>query len=212
MVQTESFLLKIQKHDNMNTKIQELTDIIYKEGVVKGQAEAEKILVEAKAEAERIVAEAQKEADALLAAAGKKAADDADAARKELKLYAAQAVGALKSEIADVVTDKIVSEAIGAAVKDGEFMPAFMLKVAEQWSKDGDIAISAADAEGLRRYFMSKAKSLLDSGVQIKQTNGKSAEFSVQPADGSYKVNFGQEQFENWLKSMLRPQLVDVLF
>lgn len=203
--------MKIQNIYNMNTKIQELTDIIYNEGVVKGQEEADRILADAKAEAERIIADAQKQADAILEAAGKKAADDAETVKKELKLYAGQAVSALKSEIADVVTDKVVAEST-ASVKAADFMNEFMLKIAEQWSKDGDIVISAADAEGLRSYFMAKAKNLLDSGVTISQTNGKAAEFSVQPADGSYKVNFGQEQFENWFKSMLRPQLVDVLF
>ena len=53
---------------------------------------------------------------------------------------------------------------------------------------------------------------MLDKGVKITQVNGRAAEFSIQPADGSYKVNFGIEEFENWFKSILRPQLVETLF
>ena len=41
----------------MNTKIQELTDIIYNEGVAKGQAEADQILANARAEADKIIAD-----------------------------------------------------------------------------------------------------------------------------------------------------------
>ena len=58
----------------MDTKIQELTDKIYKEGVEKGNEEAgriiadanaqkQAILTEAEAEAKRIVAQAEKQAD-----------------------------------------------------------------------------------------------------------------------------------------------------
>ena len=50
----------------MNTKIQELTDIIYNEGVAKGQAEADQILAQAKEQAQKIIQDAQKEADAVL--------------------------------------------------------------------------------------------------------------------------------------------------
>lgn len=69
--------------------------------------------------------------------------------------------------------------------------------------------------EGCRvseKYFASNAKNLLDKGVKIEEVNGAKALFSVSPADGSYKVNFGEEEFENYFKEFLRPQLVKMLF
>ena len=57
-----------------------------------------------------------------------------------------------------------------------------------------------------------KAKALLDKGVEIKQVNGLKSSFSISPADGSYKVNFGEAEFESFLKSFLRPQMVELLF
>ena len=196
----------------MNTKIQELTDIIYNEGVAKGQAEAEEILAAARAEAEKIVSDARKEAAAALAAAEKQSADNAENVRKELKLYAAQAVEALKSEIATVVTDKIVQESVKGFVADQKVFDEFLLSVAQEWAKRENIEIKAKDADQLKKYFTAKAKQLLDGGVKISEVNGNEAEFSIQPADGSYKVNFGTEEFENWFKSILRPQLVETLF
>lgn len=196
----------------MNTKIQELTDIIYNEGVAKGQAQAEQILAQAQEQAQKIVADAQKQADALLAAARKEAADNAENVQKELKLHAQQAVEALKSEVATVVTDKIVQDSVKGFTSDQKSFNEFMLKIAQEWGKNQQIEIKAQDADALKKYFTANAKDLLDKGVKITQVNGQAAEFSIQPADGSYKVNFGTEEFMNWFKSMLRPQLVETLF
>lgn len=196
----------------MNTKIQELTDIIYNEGVAKGQAQADQILADARAQAEKLVADARKEADAVMAAAKKESADNAENVRKELKLYAQQAVEALKSEIATVVTDKIVTESVKGFTADQKAFNEFILTIAQEWGKNQSIEIKAKDADQLKQYFAAKAKQLLDGGVKISQVNGREAEFSIQPADGSYKVNFGTQEFENWFKSILRPQLVETLF
>ena len=196
----------------MNTKIQELTDIIYNEGVAKGQAQADQILAQAQEQAQKIVSDAQKEADSLLAAARKESADNAENVRKELKLYAAQAVEALKSEIATVITDKIVTDSVKGFTADKKVFNEFILTMAREWGKNQQIEIKSADAEALKKYFAANAKDLLDKGVKITQVNGRESEFSIQPADGSYKVNFGTEEFENWFKSILRPQLVETLF
>lgn len=196
----------------MNTKIQELTDIIYNEGVAKGQAQADSIVAQAREQAEQILAGAQKQADEILAASNKQCAANEENMRKELKLYAAQAVDSLKSEIATVVTDRIVEESVKGFTADKDAFNAFILAMAQEWARNQDIVISTAAADDLKKYFMAKAKDLLDGGVKIEKVNGQAAAFSIQPADGSYKVNFGQEEFENWFKSLLRQQLVDVLF
>ena len=196
----------------MNTKIQELTDIIYNEGVAKGQAQADQILADARAQAEKLVADARKEADAVLAAAKKESADNAENVRKELKLYAQQAVEALKSEIATVVTDKIVTDSVKGFTADQKAFNEFILTIAQEWGKNQNIEIKAKDADQLKQYFAAKAKQLLDGGVKITQVNGREAEFSIQPADGSYKVNFGEAEFEEYFKNFLRPQLVEMIF
>ncbi len=195
----------------MENKIQELTEKIYNEGVEKGNAEAQRLIAEARKEAAAIVKEAQAQADALVANAQKNADDIMANTRSELKLYGAQAVGALKSETASLITDTIVK----AAVKDalgGDALKNIVLKIAERWSANEPLVISTAEAEELKAYFAAKAKSLLDKGVEIKEVNGAKTSFSIAPADGSYKVNFGEAEFEAFLKSFLRPQMVELLF
>ena len=195
----------------MENKIQELTEKIYAEGVEKGKAEADRLVCEAKENAAEIVKKAQAEADAIVAAAKKKAEELEANTRSEIKLYGAQAVGALKSEIATVVTDTIVKDAVKEALA-GDSVKAMLVKIAERWNSDEALVISTAEAEELKAYFAKNAKALLDKGVEIKQVNGMKTLFSVAPADGSYKVNFGEAEFEAFFKSFLRPQMVEMLF
>ncbi|HBC28800.1 MAG TPA: hypothetical protein DC006_03870 [Prevotellaceae bacterium] len=193
-------------------KIQELTEKLYREGVERGQAEAANIKAGAEAEAQKILEAARQQAQAIEAQAKKKA-DELDAnTRSELRLYASQAVNALKSEIANVLTGNTVDEAVKGLVSDPEFLPKFAVELASKWAGDGPVVLSTDQAESLKKYFAAKAKGLLDKGLTIRQVSGKDTLLAIAPADGSYKVEFGREEFEDYFKSFLRPQLVEMLF
>ena len=196
----------------MNTKIQELTDIIYKDGVVKGQEEADRILADARTQAGQIIAAARKEAEQILTDAKKEAGVLSENTRKEMRLYASQSLDAVKSEIATVITDRIVSESVSDLTAQKELMNQFVLNIASEWAKGQDVVISSADADNLKTFFEAKAKQLLDRSVRIEKVNGNAFGFTIAPADGSYKVNFGAEEFENWFRALVRPQLVEMLF
>lgn len=195
----------------MENKIQELTEKIYAEGVEKGNVEAARIVEEAKAKAADVVNNAKAEAEAIVAAAEKKAAELEEHSRSEIKLYGTQAVSALKSEAADIITDNIAKAAAKEAIA-GDTIKALLVKIAERWSVDEPVVISTAEVEQLKAYFAKNAKALLDKGVTIEQVNGKKTQFSIAPADGSYKVNFGEGEFEAFFKAFLRPQMVELLF
>ena len=196
----------------MENKIQELTDKIYREGVEKGTEEAQRLVGNAREEAAKILEDARKEADAIIAAARKTAAETAENTQSEIKLFAGQAVNALKTEVASLLTNQVVTEAVKGFVSDKDYLNKFIVSLATQWVADEAIVISTADAEGLKKYFAANAKAVLDKGVKIEQVNGNKTLFSISPADGSYKVNFGEEEFENYFKDFLRPQLVEMLF
>lgn len=193
-------------------KIQELTEKIRREGVEKGQTEAAQIVEQAKQQAEKIVADAKAQAEAITSKAKKDAAELDKNTKSELKLYMGQAVNALKSEITTMVTDKVVAESTKKLTDDKDFLGKFTVALATEWAKTQDIIISTADADGLKAYFAKEAKALLDKGVKIEKVNGKQTLFSVQPADGSYRVDFGKEELESYFKGFLRPQLIDMLF
>ncbi len=196
----------------MENKIQELTDKIYREGVEKGNAEAQKLIANAQEEAEKIVAAARKQAEEILRMSQKAADELTENTKSELKLFAGQTVNALKSEIATLVTDKLVTADVEAFIANKEFFNSFIVALASKWSADEPIVISTAEADGLKAYFALKAKELLNKGLKIEQVNGNKAQFTVSPADGSYKISFGEEEFMNYFKDFLRPQLVEMLF
>lgn len=196
----------------MESKIQELTNKLLNEGVEKGKIEAEKIVAAAKEESAKIVANAKNEAADIEAAARKNADIIKENTVSELKMYSAQALSALKTEVTNVLTDATVNEVVKKVVADKDFMNQFILKLAEKWGAQEDIVISTEDADGLKAVFAKQAKALLDKSVKIEGVHGQKAMFTIQPADGSYKVNFGEAEFEDYFKSFLRPQLVEMLF
>ena len=196
----------------MDTKIQELTDKIYREGVEKGNEEAGRIITGAKEKEEAIIKEAENKAQQILAEAEKKASELKKNTEAELRLFASQALDALKSEVVNLVSDKIVTNNVKAATADAAFIQKTILETAKEWAKNGNVIIGAADATTLTDYFATNAKELLDKGVKIEQVNGKKTSFTLAPADGSYKISFGDEEFVEYFKEFLRPQLIEMLF
>lgn len=196
----------------MGNKIQELTEKLLKDGVEKGNAEAEKIIAAANEKAAQIIADAKAQAAEMELAAQKNAKGMEENMKSEIKMYAAQALNALKSEVANAVCDKVVKEATEEVTGNQDFMNEFILKLAEKWGAGEELVISAADATSLKALFAKKAKALLDKGLKIEQVNGLKTLFTIQPADGSYKVNFGEAEFEAYFKNFLRPQLVEMIF
>ncbi|MDM8256333.1 hypothetical protein [Phocaeicola barnesiae] len=196
----------------MENKIQELTDKIYREGVEKGNAEAQRLVSEAQKEAQQMIEAARKEAEAILAEARKSADEMKENTQSELKLFAGQALNALKTEVTNLLTNETVTEAVKGFTANKDYLNKFIVALAIRWSANEPIVISVQDADALTKYFTANAKTLLDKGVKIEQVNGIKILFSIAPADGSYKVNFGEEEFENYFKEFLRPQLVKMLF
>ena len=94
----------------MENKIQELTDKIYREGVEKGNEEARRLVSEAQKESQKLIEDARKEAEAIIAKAQKSAKELEENTKSELKLFAGQAVNALKTEVVNLLTNQTVSE------------------------------------------------------------------------------------------------------
>ena len=192
--------------------LSELTDKIYAEGVEKGKAEAKQIIENANAKAADIIAQAEKKAADLVAEAETKAADLDKKTRAELKLYAEQSVNAVKTEVTNLLADKIAADSVKAATADAKFMQGIIAKLAEQMAKEGEVVIETKDGEALKKYFAANAKGLLEKGVKINEVKGIKTDFTIQPAKGGYKLAFGEAEFVAYFKEMLRPQLVEMLF
>lgn len=196
----------------MNNKLQELTEKIYLEGVEKGKVEAAQLIADAEHEAKAIIAKAQAEADKIKAEAVKNASELDKNTKSELKLFAEQSVNAIKTEITNLLSDKIASDAVKAATSDKVFMQKTITALVEQWAKEGNVTIEAKDAKALTDYFIANAKELLNKGVSINEVKGLKTDFAIAPAKGGYKITFGNDEFIAYFKEFLRPKLVELLF
>ena len=196
----------------MNNKLQELTEKIYLEGVEKGKVEAAQLIADAEHEAKAIIAKAQAEAEKIKAEAAKNASELDKNTKSELKLFAEQSVNAIKTEITNLLSDKIASDAVKAATSDKAFMQKTITALVEQWAKEGNVTIEAKDAKALTDYFIANAKELLNKGVSINEVKGLKTDFAIAPAQGGYKITFGNDEFIAYFKEFLRPKLVELLF
>lgn len=192
--------------------LNQLTQKVYAEGVEKGNAKAEELIKAAEAKAATIIAEAEKKAADMVAAAEQKAAEIDKNTKAELKMYAEQSVNALKTEVTNLLTDKIATDSVKAATADAKFMQGVIAKLAETLAKDGAVTIDAKDAKALTEYFEANAKGLLEKGVKINEVKGQKANFAIAPAKGGYKLSFGDAEFVEYFKEYLRPQLIEMLF
>ncbi len=193
-------------------KIQELTSKLYAEGVEKGKGEAERIVAEANSQRNKILDEANAEAKDILSDARKQAAELKDNTEAELKLYATQSAEALKTEITNLITDKVVTDNVKMALEDKAFMQKLIVELVQNWSKDETLTIGVESKEELESFISSNAKGLLDKGLKIESVNDIKTGFVLTPEDGTYKVKFGEEEFIEYFKEFLRPQIQKLLF
>jgi len=193
-------------------KIQELTSKLYSEGVEKGKEEAERVIAEAKAREQQILNEAEARANEIIATAQKQQAELKHHTEAELKLYAAQSAEALKTEIINLVTDKLSTLNVKAAMEEKAFMQKIIVELVRDWSKNETLSIGVQNPKELESYIATNMKELLDKGLKIESVNGIKTGFTLSPEDGSYKVRFGEDEFIAYFKEFLRPQIQKLLF
>lgn len=196
----------------MSNNLQELTDKIYQEGILKAKSEAETIIAKAKSEAETIIAQANKQKEQTLASAKQETEEIKKNMQAELQLYAKQSVEALKSEIVNLLNERIASDSVKAATADAEFMKKMILTLVQSWAQNQQITLLAPDTKALTSYFQANAKDLLNKQVRIKQVNSTKTSFEISPEGVSYKIIFGEDELIAYFKEFLRPQLVKFLF
>lgn len=193
-------------------KIQELTQRIYQEGVEQAQVQAQKMISDAEKQAQQIVAQAQQRAEELVAEAKRTAAESKERAEKEMRMAAQQALGAIRAELTETFAGRLARQAASDALAQPKFAERFLLEAAKNWTGGAMPVISGQQADELKAYFEANARRLLDSGLKFEQVSGHKALFSISPADGAYRIDFGAEEFERFFREWLRPQMAQILF
>lgn len=200
----------------MTDKLQELTDRLYNEGLSKGKQEGESILAKAREEAAKIVADAKKEAEAIKAKAEADAADYKHKIESDLKASASQAVQATKKDIENLIIAKMVSEPVGKALSDKDFLKNIITEVAKKFSAESasDLALVLPESMGkeLEPFVKNELPGIIGKGLQVSFSKKIAGGLTIGPADGSWFVSLTDEAFSALIGEYMRPATKKLLF
>ena len=199
----------------MESKLQELTQKIYQDGIEKANGEAKALLDNAKKEAEQILADAKKEAEQIIADAKKEAELLEQKTNAEIKVAGEQAMSLLKQEITTILAKNTISENVGEVVNSKELI-ADIVKIvaAKMGSEDMDLNIILPEKskKDFEAFFKKEIASFLSKGMELKFEERMAGGFKITPKDGSYVLSFTEDDFVNFFQSFLRPKAKKILF
>jgi len=202
----------------MQNKLQQLTEKIFKEGISKGNAEAEKIINDSKKQAEDIIVKAKKEADKIINDAKKKSDEIKSSSEAEFRLSSKQTINALKQQITELINGEIVGTSVKKVFEDKDFIKKLIETSIKNWqpasNEDADLTILLPEKQEkeIQQYFTKSVNDLLKKGIEIRFDADVKSGFQIGPKNGSYKISFTEEDFINFFKQYLRPRLIKLLF
>ena len=200
----------------MDSKIQQLTETIYNEGVEKAREEADAILKEAKEKAEQIEKDAQKKADKIVEDANGKSEELKKQVDSEIKMTLNQAVSAMKQEITSLITMQVIQPSVKELFSNSDYLKKLISDVVKGWMDKEDfdlnVILPESEREDLEKFFKNNLADELNKGLEVSFTKNLKSGFKIGPSDGSYVISFTDEDFTNFLKSYLRPKTSQLLF
>lgn len=202
----------------MQTKLQELTEKIYQEGVNKAKDESEKIVSTAQKKAEDILASARKEADDIVVHARKEAEELSKNSMNELQLSARQLISDIRQKIIHLIETKAVEPETKKSFKDVEFTQSIIKELVKNWNPKGDdmvdlkILLPAEQQKDFEKFFKAKASDVLGKGAEVFFSDKIKGGFKIGPKEGGYLISFSDEDFDNLFRGYLRPRLIKMLF
>lgn len=202
----------------METKLQELTEKIYREGIDKAKEEAKVILEDAQKEADDKLKASQKEAEEIVEQAKKEAEELKKNTLNEMQLSAKQLVSDLRQKVVNLIELKTMKPALNETFSDVEFTGNMILKMVGSWNpKESEVVnltvlLPEDKQKELEMFFKDKAGDLLNKGLEINFSDKIKGGLKIGPKDGGYLISFTDEDFDNLFRSYMRPKLIDLLY
>jgi len=202
----------------MTSKIKELTEKIYQEGVEKAQDQANILLKEAEEKAAGLINDAQQKADNIILEAEKKSQEIDKGLKEELQSISRQVIAITKQKITDSIvidTSQTISKKL---LDDNDFLKSLVLEIVNKWDMgDGSIddlslILSEEQLKELDEIFKSGALQILQSKKQILFDPSIKNGFQIISNSEGFKVSFSDEDLENFFKIFMKPRIQEYLF
>jgi len=202
----------------MNTKLQELTEKLYNEGLTKGQQEADNVLKQAKTEAESIIANAKIKAEEIEKLAKKQAEETKANANIEIKLAGRQTISEVKNSVENLILTKIVSADVKSTFDNKAFVKELIKTATENFSPSNAnntnlfMIVPENQKQELLQYIETNVSKELSSTIEVKEDGRLKSGFKIGSKTDGYYISFTDEDFDNLFKAYLRPKVSSLLF
>lgn len=202
----------------MQNKLQELTDKLYNEGLSKGKQEAQEMKAKAKDEAAQIISDAKNEAKKIILEAEKEASEIKSKVENDLKMASVQTISAVRQRVEEMITTKILSTPVKAALSETEFLKTVILVIAKAFNAENaepvslEIVLPASMQESLKDFIQIEAAKEMKEGFSVSFSKHIQGGFKIGPKEGGYMISFAEGDFEKMMADYLRPSTKKLLF
>ena len=203
----------------MQNKLQELTEKLYKEGLSKGQTEAEEILAKATAEAKKIVEDAKQQAETIIENASKSSAETIKNTNAEIAMTSRQVIAKVKQSVEELVTAKIITTITDSAFDDVQFIQSLIktsvenFRIGNQNATDLTVLLPESKQKEFDQFIHSAVIRQLNSGkLEFVFSKRIQSGFQIAAKDKGYYISFTEQDFLNLFGEYMRPKLQQMLF
>ena len=201
----------------MQNKLQELTDKLYREGLSKGQLEAEQLLAKAKEEAVQIVERAKEEAAMVLTQAQKSAEEAKKNIEGEVKSASRQTMATVKQAIEELIMTKVVAAPSNTALSDVDFLKSLVKTAIERFNPQSNnvqlsVILPEAMQQSLRTFSEEQIQKHLGGGLEIQFDKTFKAGFKIGAKSDGFHVSLTDKDFSALFGEYLRPHTRSLLF
>ena len=202
----------------MTSKIQELTEKIYQEGVDKAEKQANILNKEAEEKATGLINDAQQKADNIILEAERKSQEIYRDITEELQSISSQVIAITKQKITDsIVTDS--SKKMTKVLLDDKYsIKALVLELIKKWDlengaiDDLSLILSKEQFGKLDGIFKSGALQILQNKKRILFDPSLKNGFQIISNSEGFKVSFRNKDLENFFKLFMKPRIHEYLF
>jgi V/A-type H+-transporting ATPase subunit E len=202
----------------MESKLQELTQKLYTNGIEKAKNEAEIIIADAQTKADQIIKNAKLEAETIITNVKTESAELKMKIESELKLSSKQVIASVKNQVTNLVVQDLLSKDIEKALSDNDFIKTVIELMVKKWqpddaqSTDLHIILPQERKDNFNKYIKEKINQLLANGLTVSFEDDFKSGFKIAPNDNSYIINFTQEDFDNFFKTYLKAKTANLLY
>lgn len=195
----------------MEAKLESLIQKIEQEAVDGAQAKADALLKEAHQQADQLVGDAKREAEEIVSGAQRQADEFRTSSETALQ-HAARDVELQLKERIEALFDRVFRDSVGATM-DAAFLKDMILKIAEQWSRDGslEITVSESDRDALQNLLFAGLQQELANKISLAAGTRAGKGIQVGLKGESVYYDFAEGAIATALKEHISPRLRQTL-